>query len=73
MTIMHLLEDNARKYPHDVALVEINPDQPETRKLTWHEFELVQSTNKRHYRREISWAVFTVLYEIMLALQFPLL
>ena len=58
MTIVHLLEENAKKYANDVALVEINPDQPETRKLTWHEFELVQPTNKRHYRREITWAVF---------------
>lgn len=58
MTIVHLLEENAKKYANDVALVEINPDQPETRKLTWHEYELVQATNKRHYRREITWAVF---------------
>ncbi len=58
MTIVHLLEENAKKYANDVALVEINPDQAETRKLTWHEFELVQPTNKRHYRREITWAVF---------------
>ncbi|MBE7092836.1 MAG: acyl--CoA ligase [Clostridiales bacterium] len=58
MTIVHLLEENAKKYANDVALVEINPDQAETRKLTWHEYELVQPTNKRHYRREITWAVF---------------
>ena len=58
MTIVHLLEENAKKYANDVALVEINPDQAETRKLTWHEYELVQATNKRHYRREITWAVF---------------
>ena len=59
MTIVHLLERNAREFAQDVALVEINPDQPETRKLTWHEYELVEPTHKvSHYRREITWAVF---------------
>lgn len=59
MTIVHLLEKNAREYANDTALVEINPEQPETRRLTWHEFELVEPTPRvRHYRREISWAVF---------------
>ncbi len=58
MTIVHLLERNAKEFANDTALVEINPDQPETRKLTWHEYELVQPTNKKHYRREITWEVF---------------
>ncbi len=59
MTIVDLLERNAREYAGDTALVEINPDQPETRHLTWQEFDLVESTPKaRHYRREITWAVF---------------
>ncbi|MBQ4612300.1 MAG: acyl--CoA ligase [Clostridia bacterium] len=59
MTIVHLLEKNAREYGNDTALVEINPEQPETRRLTWHEYELVEPTPRvRHYRREISWAVF---------------
>ncbi len=58
MTIVHLLERNAKDFANDTALIEINPDQPETRKLTWHEYELVQPTNKKHYRREITWEVF---------------
>ncbi len=58
MTIVHLLERNAKEFANDTALIEINPDQPETRKLTWHEYELVQPTNKKHYRREITWEVF---------------
>ena len=58
MTIVHLLERNAKEFGNDTALVEINPEQPETRR-TWHEFELVEPTPKvRSYRREISWAVF---------------
>ena len=59
MTIVHLLERNAKDYAREIALVEINPEQPETRKSTWHEYELVESTPRaRHYRREITWEVF---------------
>ena len=59
MTIIELLERNAREWPDDTALVEINPDQPETRRVTWHDFELVEpSAKQKHYRREITWAVF---------------
>ena len=59
MTIVHLLERNAELYRNETALVEINPDQPETRKLTWNEFELVEPTPRvKHYRREITWGVF---------------
>ena len=58
MTIVHLLEKNAREFPNDVALVEINPEQPETRRITWSEFELVESSARRPYRREITWGVF---------------
>ena len=59
MTIVHLLERNAREWPEDSALIEINPDQPETRRVTWHDFELVEpSARAPHYRREITWAVF---------------
>ena len=58
MTIVDLLERNAAEFGDDTALVEINPDQPETRR-TWQEFDLVESTPKsRHYRREITWSVF---------------
>ncbi len=59
MTIVDLLERNAKEFCDDTALVEINPDQPETRKHTWQEFELVEPTHKvPHYRREITWGVF---------------
>ena len=58
MTIVDVLERNAREFGDDCALVEINPDQPETRR-TWHEYDLVEPTHKtHHYRREITWSVF---------------
>ncbi|MGN0503983.1 MAG: class I adenylate-forming enzyme family protein [Ruminococcus sp.] len=58
MTIIDMLENNAKQYPSDIALVEINPGQPETRRLTWRDYDLVQGTEKKHFRREISWSVF---------------
>ncbi|MGN0452436.1 MAG: class I adenylate-forming enzyme family protein [Ruminococcus sp.] len=58
MTIVDMLESNAEKFGSDVALVEINPGQPETRRLTWRDYDLVQETEKKYYRREITWSVF---------------
>ena len=59
MTIVHLLERNARDFAQDTALIEINPDQPETRRRTWSEYDLVEPTHRvNHYRREITWEVF---------------
>ncbi len=59
MTIVDLLEQNAVCYPDDVALVEVNPAEKETRRMTWRDFELVEPTFRTpHYRREITWNVF---------------
>ncbi len=57
MPITDLLERNAINYPTEVALVEINPEQPET-KVTWKEYALIQPTVTSYYRREITWSVF---------------
>ena len=73
MTIIELLERNAREWPNDTALVEINPDQPETRRVTWHDFELVEpSTKKKHYRRNerrvlFHFVLFTALAVLLIA------
>ena len=58
MTIVDLLEKNSRELKGETALVEINPELDEPRKLTWREYELVQPTERASYRREISWQVF---------------
>lgn len=58
MPITELLERNARAYPNDVALVEINPEITEDRRVTWKEYELIESNKKEAYRREITWSVF---------------
>ena len=57
MVITDILTRNANLYGSDVALVEINPEQRETRR-TWREFDLIESAGSRPYRREITWQVF---------------
>ncbi len=58
MPITDLLEKNCRLYGEEVCLVEINPEMPETRKVTWKEFELIEPVRSSYYRREITWNVF---------------
>lgn len=58
MPITELLEHNAREYANDVALVEINPEIKERRRVTWKEYELIEPNPLEHYRREITWNVF---------------
>ncbi|MBQ6823529.1 MAG: acyl--CoA ligase, partial [Clostridia bacterium] len=58
MTIVDLLERNAAQKGGEVALVELNPEMPETRRHTWREYELVEPAARGHYRREITWGVF---------------
>ena len=58
MPITEILERNARLYGNDVALVEINPEQKELRRVTWKEYELIEPSASSYYRREITWGVF---------------
>ncbi len=58
MPITELLERNAKLYGDDVALVEVNPDVTEVRRITWKEYELIEPNPVSHYRREITWKVF---------------
>jgi long-chain acyl-CoA synthetase len=54
MPITEILAKNARLYPDDVSLVEINPELQEKRQVTWKEFELIETNPKEHYRKEIT-------------------
>ena len=58
MPITDILEKNCRLYGDDVALVEINPEMPETKRTTWNEFDLIEPSRAAYYRREITWNVF---------------
>ncbi len=56
--VTEYLERNASLYPDEVALVELNPEEPDKRRTSWKESELIQPTRYAPYRREITWSVF---------------
>ena len=59
MVITEYLERNARLYPSEVALVEINPSEERDNAVTWRDFSLIESANPdAPYRREMSWRDF---------------
>ena len=58
MTIIDVLTENARRWPDEVSLVEINPQfQPESR-ITWRDYALMQPEPGQPFRREITWKTF---------------
>lgn len=54
MPVTEYLIRNAELYPDEVALVELNPDEKDTRRTTWKEFDLIQPSANMPYRREIT-------------------
>ena len=58
MPLTDYLERNAKEYGDEVALIELNPEQKETRRVSWKEYSLIQQTEDQPYRREITWSVF---------------
>ena len=58
MVITDVLDNNARLYAGEVALVEINPNfEPESR-ITWRDYALMQPQPGQPFRREITWEQF---------------
>ena len=58
MPITDFLERNAKLYPDDVSLVEINPSSQPDHTVTWREYNLIESSSTEKYRREITWKEF---------------
>ena len=58
MQITDILTRNAKEWPNDVALVEINPQELEKRNTTWREYSLIESSPVEAFRSEITWAQF---------------
>ncbi len=57
MPITEFLERNARLYPDEVSLVEVNPaNQPEG--TSWREYSLIEGSGGENYRRELTWKEF---------------
>ena len=60
MAITDFLEKNARLYPGDISLVEINPAVQPDRAVTWREYNLIEASRGGRYRREMTWKEFDV-------------
>ncbi len=61
MPITDFLERNAKIYPNDTALVEINPEKHPVKNLTWREYSLIETAAEGDkYRREITWRDFDI-------------
>lgn len=60
LPITDFLERNAKLYPSEVSLVEINPANQPDRAMTWREYNLIQTTIAERYRREMTWKEFDV-------------
>ena len=58
MPITKYLEANAERYADDCALVELNPEVRDNRRITWKEYDLTQPEPNLPYRREITWRTF---------------
>ncbi len=58
MPVTELLERNAKLYGDEVALIELNPEENDTRRASWKESDLIQKSRFTPYRRQITWSVF---------------
>ena len=58
MPITDLLRRNAVQYRDEIALIERNPAIQEPIRVTWRDYDLIQSTETQPYRRTITWGVF---------------
>lgn len=56
--ITEILERNAREWPDETALVEINPQELEKRKTTWRDYSLIESSPIEQFRSSITWKEF---------------
>jgi len=60
MPITEILAQNAKNYPNDVCLVEINPNVIDNQHVTWREYSLIETDPNQSYRHEITWSEFDV-------------
>ncbi len=58
MIITDFLSRNAQLYGNETALVEINPKEAESHRVTWKEFSLIESDPNTAGRQEMTWLDF---------------
>jgi acyl-CoA synthetase (AMP-forming)/AMP-acid ligase II len=57
MPITEILTRNATLYGEEISLIEINP-QIKEQKVSWKDYELVETNPENRYRREMTWREF---------------
>ncbi|NLP47871.1 MAG: acyl--CoA ligase [Clostridiales bacterium] len=60
MAITDFLERNARIYPNDISLVELNPANRPDVSVSWREYSLTEASSGEKYRRDMTWREFDV-------------
>jgi len=60
MAITDFLEKNAKLYPTEISLVEINPANQPDHAVTWREYNLIETSSTERYRREMTWKEFNI-------------
>lgn len=60
MAITDYLEKNAKLYPNEVSLVEINPVNQPDHTVSWREYNLIETSSSEKYRREMTWKEFDI-------------
>lgn len=58
MTVIDYLKRNASEYGDEVALIELNPEEADKRRITWKEYDLIEPSRFEPFRREITWSIF---------------
>ena len=60
MPITELLTRNANYFKNEVALVEINPEVKNIPRVTWREYNLIESARGGAFRKQLTWGEFDV-------------
>ncbi len=60
MPITELLERNAKEFPFDISLVEINPEAEANARRTWKDYDLIESNPHEIGRKEMTWKDFDI-------------
>ena len=58
MPISEVLTQNAKRFPIDTALVEINPSFEASSRITWRDYSLIEPQPGKPFRRELTWSDF---------------
>ncbi len=58
MPITDILTRNAENFGNEVALVEINPQELEQKRISWRDYSLIEPSRTDSFRSELTWGEF---------------